>query len=65
MHVSAVVLAEVILTSDSNNKEQLFINLATVMGRRISIIRLRKAVAVVRHFKTTSNSEPVKEKHIF
>ena len=38
MHVSAVVRAEVTLLSDSNNNEQLFINLATVMGRRISII---------------------------
>ena len=38
MHISAVVWAEVILMSNSNNNEQLFINLSTVMGRRISII---------------------------
>ena len=38
MHISAVVWAKVILMSDSNNNEQLFINLAPVMGRRIFII---------------------------
>ena len=37
VHVSAVVWADLTLLNDSNNNEQLFINLATVMGRRIFI----------------------------
>jgi len=36
--VSAVVWADLTLMNDSNNNEQLFINLATVLGRRISMI---------------------------
>ena len=44
MHISAVVWAEVILMSDSNNNEQLFINLATVPADGILLSRLRKAV---------------------
>jgi len=38
VHVSAIVSGEVTLLNDINNNEQLFINLATVMGRRKSII---------------------------
>ena len=38
MHISAVAWADLTLMNDSNNNEQLFINLATVTGRRISII---------------------------
>ena len=38
MNVSAVARADLTLLNDSKNNEQLFINLATVTGRRISII---------------------------
>jgi len=38
VHVSAVVRADLTLLNDNNHNEQLLINLATVMGRRISII---------------------------
>jgi hypothetical protein len=38
VHLSAIAPAEVTLLNDSKNNEQLFINLATVMGKRISII---------------------------
>jgi hypothetical protein len=38
VHLSALVRADRTLPSKSNSNEQLFINLATVMGRRISII---------------------------
>jgi hypothetical protein len=49
VHVSAVVWADLTLLNDSNKNEQLFINLATVMGSEYLLSRLRKAVAVVCH----------------
>jgi hypothetical protein len=44
VQVSAIVQANVTLLSDSNNNEQLFINLATVQADGILLSRLRKAV---------------------
>ena len=57
MHVLAVVRADLILVSDSNNNEQLFINLATVRADEYLLSRLRKAVDVSDNAATILNSE--------
>jgi hypothetical protein len=53
--VSATVSFNVTLLSNSNNNELLFINLATVTGRRISIFPLGKAVAVGGYYTPATN----------
>ena len=46
VQVSATVPADVTLLNNSNNNEQLFINLATVPADGILLSRLRKAVTL-------------------
>jgi hypothetical protein len=53
VHVLVAVRADLTLVSDRNNNEQLFINLATVMGRRISIIPPAQSCGRWQKFKLT------------
>jgi hypothetical protein len=62
-HVSAIVSSNVTLFSNSNNNEQLFINLATVLADKIRLSRLRKAVplaAIFIKFSERLGYRPVK-----
>ena len=58
MRVSAIVPSDVTLLSDSNNNEQLFINLATVPSGRNASIPPAQSCTVVRHAASDLTANP-------